>query len=299
MSKIKPNFGVLILGYNRPGFLTQTLKQLQENTDLSETQMFFSLDGPRFENDLHLVRRCEEIFSRYGASCAFVEHYYSELNLGLRRKVIASVTEALKTTDRLLVLEDDCLLGESSLQFYNWAFERLASITEAGTISGTYFGPSRGKKAFLADRFSSWGWAIDKETWNGFITSKFAKVPLQSLTKELRTLTDSVPSPYGLEYRKISRNLNRLDSWAIPFDLFLRSEHLKTIKPTVNQIRNIGFGESATHTQKGFSLSIGTGYFDAEGATLVDARESRLLETVEAWYKSARLFREVITPRKT
>ena len=297
MSKTKPDFGILALGFNRPELLERTLHSLQSKSSLSVANLFLSLDGPRNNKDTQAVTECREVFDQFAKKMHDVTKLYSDTNQGLRAKVIESVTEAFKTVDKLLVLEDDCLVGESSIDFFSWAFEQMNSRDGIGVISGTYLGPSKPNKAFLAKRFSSWGWATNRQTWQRFLNSSYSQVPLVELHSEIARLTAKDPLPYRYEYRRNSKNLSKLDSWAIPFDMFLRSENLLAIKPIVNQIQNIGFGDNATHTGRGSSLSIETGHLDVPNLQLAGRDESVKIEVAEAWSKFRKLAKELLFRR--
>ena len=293
-TKTKPEFGILVLGFNRPKFLDTTLSSLKSNSNLSEANLVFSLDGPRENKDAQLVKECKKVFDKFDRQVHHATKLYSEINEGLRTKVIQSVTEAFKTVDKLLVLEDDCLMGGSSLGFFSWGFQQMDSKNDIGVISGTYLGPSKPNKAFLAKRFSSWGWATNKQTWDRFLESMYSQVPLVELKSEILRLTHEDSFPYRYEYRKISKSLSKLDSWAIPFDMFLRSENLLAIKPTVNQIQNLGFGNNATHTGRGFALSIETGSLSIPELALSGRDESFNIERAEAWSKFGKLAKELL-----
>ena len=294
MAKTKPEFGILILGFDRPKVLERTVESLKRNSSFSEANLVLSLDGPRDNKDVEAVTECREVFDQFAREIHQVTKLYSDTNQGLRIKVIESVTEAFETVDKLLVLEDDCLIGEISLDFFNWGFEQMNARDDTRVISGTYLGPSKSNKAFLATRFSSWGWATTKETWHRFLESSYSQVTLSELKSEIARLTAKDPFPYRYEYRRITKNLNKLDSWAIPFDLFLRSENLLAIKPTVNQIQNIGFGDNATHTARGSSLSIEAGGLDVPKLQLAGRDESVRIERAEAWSKFGKLAKDLL-----
>ena len=297
MAKTKSEFGILVLGFNRPELLEKTLDSLGTNSNLSETHLFLSLDAPRDNRDVQAVTHCRKVFDEFAEEIDQATKLYSDTNQGLRTKVIESVIQAFETVDRLLVLEDDCLIGESSIDFFNWGFEQMDSRDYLGVISGTYLGPSKLSKAFLAKRFSSWGWATSKQTWQRFIYSRYSQVPLVELKSEIARLTSKDPFPYRYEYRRILKNLIKLESWAIPFDMFLRSEDLLAIKPTVNQIQNIGFGDHATHTGRGSSLSIETGHLDVSKLQLAGSDELVKIERAEAWSKFGKLAKELLFSR--
>ena len=124
------------------------------NSSLSKTDIFLALDGPRDERDAQAVSECKKSFDQFSQGFGKASKLYSGTNKGLRTKVIESVTEAFKTVDNLPALEDDCLIRESSLDFFNWGFERLNSKDDIGVISRTFLGSTESNKAFLTTRFS-------------------------------------------------------------------------------------------------------------------------------------------------
>ena len=297
MAETRPEFGILVLGFNRPTVLGKTLDSLNKNSSLTSTNLFLSLDGPRDVKNDQAVSQCEKVFEDFAEGLDNSSKFFSDTNKGLRTKVIESVTEAFRTVERLVVLEDDCLVGKSSIDFFNWGFEQLEARDSVGVISGTHLGPSKPNEAFLSKRFSSWGWATNKQTWQRFLESTYLQVPLVELYSEIARLTAQDFFPYRYEYRRISKNLSKLDSWAIPFDVFLRSENLLAIKPTVNQIQNIGFGDNSTHTDRGSSLSIEAGHLDISKIQLAGRDESVKIEVAEAWSKFRKLAKELILRR--
>ncbi len=294
MSKTKPDFGILILGFNRPDVLEKTLSSLRAFADFSEAHVFLSLDGPRENDDISLVQTCMKKFDLFAEEIPKASKLYSPQNQGLRNNVMNSVTEAFGTVQKLLVLEDDCAIGKTTIEYFNWGFHQLAVRDDMGAISGNYLGPKKTNQAFLAKRFASWGWATNKKTWQGFMESEYSQLPIAKLRADLVRLTKNDPLPYKYEYRKMSKRLEVLDSWAIPFSLFLRSEQLLTIKPTLNQIHNIGFGVGATHTVRGNSLSIETASIDHSSLNLLSPAGSRAIERREAWTKFSRLAKELV-----
>jgi len=294
-SKTGADFGILLLGFNRPLLLQKTVSCLKAGSDLSRANVFLSLDGPRNSGDIEMVRMCEKILDQLAGELPNACKLYSSRNQGLRNKVISSVSTALGEVDSLFVMEDDCLISDTGIDFFNWGLQQLDSRKDVGAISGTYWGSGRHDQAFLAKRFSSWGWATNKAIWQGFLDSKYSQLPLIELVTDIANLTKDDPLPYKYEYRQISKNVTGLDSWAVPFDLFLRSENLYTLKPTTNQIQNIGFGEAATHTVRGASLSKGTVSLDGSNLTAASLTESIKIERAEAWSKFANLAREALS----
>ena len=290
--------GVLILGYRRPHLLRRSLEALAEHKTNEELFVFFSLDGPSHPNEQEVVNASKKVFEEASLRLRPTEKMYSTHNRGLRQNVMVSVSSALEKVDALIVIEDDCLVGPSSLDFFRWGLTLMKTQIEVGVISGTYLGKREFNSAFYANRFSSWGWATNRDTWEEFLSHSFSKQPLAELKPEIKRLTKHAPLPYRYEYWQITKNLENLDSWAIPFDLFLRSQGLRSIKPAVNQIMNIGFGDQATHTSRGSTLSIRPGVLICDSLAMVDESTSTKLESGEARDKFGSLLREILFNRR-
>ena len=296
MSLPSKKLGMLVLGFNRPILLDKTLSSLSEFTDIQNLDFFLSLDGPRDLEEKIRVDSCEYIFNEFAQHTTSSFKYFSRRNRGLRDSVVSGISRAFedKDIDYLIVVEDDCLFGPSTLNFFKWGFLKMSQLDEIGAVSGSYFGTHKSRVGYTAHRFSSWGWGTNRSVWQSFLNDTYSKARISSMGSDLRSLTRRTPLPYQYEYARIIQNLNKLDSWAIPFDMFLRSNGLLTIKPTVNQIQNIGFGEDSTHTGRGSSLSIAAEYLDVSKIHLASRHDSARIEGFEAWSKLGRLTKELL-----
>lgn len=296
MSPPSKKLGMLVLGFNRPFLLHKTLSSLKEFTELRDLEFFLSLDGPRDSEEKTKVDSCRDMFDEFAQQSTSFSKYYSQWNRGLKESVVSAVSSAFEDTniEYLIVVEDDCVFGPSTLDFFKWGFQQMSRLDEIGVVSGSYFGNDTSLVGFTAERFSSWGWGTNRSVWQDFLENTYAKASIESLGPDLKYLTKRAPLPYRYEYTRIIKNLRKLDSWAVPFDMFLRSKGLLTIKPTINQIQNIGFGEDATHTGRGSSLSIVVDYLDVSKIHLASRHRSKRIELFEAWSKFGKLTKEAL-----
>lgn len=297
MSPPSEKFGVLVLGYNRPNLLDRTLTSLMDLTEVRDLKFVLCLDGPKDSSEKNKVEACRDIFDAFAETTKSSLKNYSQQNLGLKDSVVLGISRAFedKDIDYLIVLEDDCIVGPSTLDFFNWGFEQMSQRDDIGVVSGSYFGKHKPTVAFTCNRFSSWGWGTNRSVWQRFLKDRYSKARVSSLGVDIWSLTKKAPLPYRYEYIRIIQNLRKVDSWAIPFDMFLRSKSLLTIKPTVNQVQNIGFGADATHTRRGSSLSIEVEYLDVSKIQVASRHESKRLETFEAWSKLGKLTKEMLS----
>ena len=292
--------GVLVLGFVRPELLQRCLEALTGNLEQESVHAFFSLDGPRDNRsgDLELIKSCQDVFGEFESKFSRVTWLVSEQNQGLRKKVLESVDKAFDEVDALIVLEDDCLVGTNSIGFFTRSLREFASEKTIGAISGTYLGPNLGPASpsiFGAKRFNSWGWATWKKNWKDFRSSKFSNSLLVELKGEMKRQTKTYPLPYRLEYSRMRKKANNLDSWAIPFGLFLKSQNLRTLKPTSNLVTNAGFDLDATHTRRGSYLSRQSASPTFQNYSLPKRAVSDHIEAFEAWRKLVLLSLELLT----
>lgn len=296
MSPAATNFGVLVLGFNRPMLLARNLNSFLEFAELRNFDFFLSLDGPRDSDEQTKVDACRDVFDEFAKHTRSSVKYFSQANRGLRDSVVTGITRAFedKDIDYLVVVEDDCVLGPSALHFFDWGFQQMSLRDDIGAVSGSYFGSHKSAVCFTATRFSSWGWGTNRLVWQSFLNYGYSKANVSPLGAEIRHLTKRAPLPYQYEYSRMNKNMRKLDSWAINFDMFLRSKRLLTLKPTVNQIQNIGFGADATHTGRGSSLSIDVGYLDLSEIQFAGQPESKRIEGLEAWSKLWKLTKEIV-----
>lgn len=284
------SIGVLVVGYKRPESLRRCLSQLEEHFPLAGLNFFFALDGAKSDLDGPFVASCEAVFESFGESLSPQLRLFSTVNLGLKTRVSSSVSACFELVEWLIVLEDDCEVGSDTFSFFEQALSLLSHSSEIGAVSGSYFGPPCGQRIFLSRRFSSWGWATDKRTWQNFTASGALTMSSAELSNAMALLTKRAPLPELLEYSRLRKALPNLDSWAIPFDLFLREQHLLVLKPTTNQIRNTGFSEEATHTEVGLSSRVRTsGKSRALPLSPMGGIPSHLLSHLDASFRLLRL----------
>ena len=116
--------------------------------------------------------------------------------------------------------------------------------------SGTYLATRKFGYPCVVIRLRSWGSATNRETWRKFLEARYSQFRLVEILSETPKLTANQPLPYSYQCSKILQNSQKLDSWAIHFDMILRSVNLFVIRQAINQIQNIGFGEKRHSNRK-------------------------------------------------
>ena len=180
-----------------------------------------------------------------------VKTLYQQENLGCRRAVSTAITWFFDNVDAGIVLEDDCLPAESFFRFCSELLVRYRDDMRVGMISGN----NHGFKLYdssLSYSFSKhgaiWGWASWRRAWARYDA---CTRPLSSKDEELVKRNISTHREYVDRWWQEAEKSIRgeLDSWDFLWAVTRYSNSFLSIRPKVDLVSNIGFGEEATHTK--------------------------------------------------
>lgn len=240
---------VVLVGFRRPEFTAEVFEQIRR---AAPARLFLVMDGPRPNNpgESTLVEKTRAVAENVDWPCQ-VTKIYADTNMGLKRRVSSGLTEVFSHVDRAIILEDDCVPSPEFFEFCTELLERFLDNPDVGLISGA--ARLRGR-AFNADSYvfsrdvRIWGWATWSRTWNGFVASG----DLERDWKEADVPRIARNFPTSARKRSIEGMLRAgatLDSWALPFAIHCVTKGLSNPVSGVNLVRNIGFGETSTHTR--------------------------------------------------
>lgn len=210
---------ILLLIFNRP----DTTKAVMESIRRARPErLFIAADGPRASAPGE-ERLCEEA-RRHAANVDWpceVQTLFRGENAGCAINVSSAISWFFEHVEEGIVLEDDCVAGES---FYPFCTELLAyyrHTPEVMHIAGTSFqyGRRRGRASYYLSRYPNlWGWATWRRAW--------------------RMYDFSLRPSWKLE-----------DTWGTQWQLSIEKHNGLAVVPNRNLVKNIGFGEAATHTR--------------------------------------------------
>jgi hypothetical protein len=236
---------IAVFAYKRPEHLRRTLQALLANPEAAESQLTVFCDGPKNEADRVSVEAVRALARRVHG-CASVSVIESGRNLGLAQSMMRGVTEMLRHHDRLVVLEDDLVVGPRFLRYMNDALRCYADDERVASIHG-YLYPvaARMPETFFLRGADCWGWATWSRAWRRF------RADAVQLLAELRRrglepafdLDGSYPYARMLEDCIEGRN----DSWAIRWHASVFLDGGLTLYPGSSQVQNIGADGSGVH----------------------------------------------------
>jgi len=238
---------ILFLVFNRPN-LTQKVFETIRNCQPS--RLYVAADGPRphKSGELQLCAETRKIVEQVDWDCA-VRKLYREENLGCGRAVSEAITWFFEQESEGIILEDDCLPDASFYPFCREMLERYRDNDKVGSISGNNFLPPAMQVAtpYSFSKYAQiWGWASWARFWNSY------DFELSGEEEEWEEIIHRVnPIEYHARYwievfRAMKSGL--LDTWDYQVIFSAWKSGFVHVYPSRNLISNLGYGETATHT---------------------------------------------------
>lgn len=236
---------VVIFSYNRPEHLDSILKSLSSCEFANETKVYLYIDGPRNRSDKQAQTLFDSIIDRYRFIFLEFVVYKRKKNVGLRKSLIAGITELLHKYDRIIVLEDDLELSPNFLAFMNDSLTFYENQLEVSSVSG-YTNAISSVSDFdnyFHLRPCSWGWATWANRWDKVDWDYKPKNNLEwcKLWWKCKFVGDDI----FRMFRQL--HLKKNNSWAISWTIHNIISKKYASYPKVSKVKNIGFGELATH----------------------------------------------------
>lgn len=213
--------------------------------------LYVAADGPREgnEKDKLLCEATRKVISKVDWKCT-VRKDFSDVNLGLRKRMSSAISWLLVHEEAGIILEDDCIVDLSFFRFCEEILKKYKNDERVMSISGDNFqyGRKRTKYSYYFSGYAHcWGWATWRRAWKHYDD----KMKLWPEIKKGNWLNDISGGEISALYWKRIFDLvykNNIDSWAYRWQYSCWLQSGLTILPTVNLVTNIGFGKFATHT---------------------------------------------------
>lgn len=240
---------VCLFTYNRFEETKQTIEALQKNYLAKDSCLYIFSDGAKdnsMNENVKEIRKYLKTISGFKS----IEIIESDNNKGLKRSIIEGVSQVIEKYKKVIVLEDDLITSPNFLNFSNQALDFYKNNKHVYSISGfTLDLPSLKcveKDYYLYKRISSWGWSTWIDRWvtidwnvNDYESFKW------NFIKQLRFAKIGSDLPFML-WKQMN---GKIDSWAIISCYNQFNRDLVTVYPTISKVKNIGYGELATHTK--------------------------------------------------
>lgn len=233
--------------FNRPD---ATERVFAEIARAKPRRLLVVADGPRSTSEAERCFAARAVIEQVDWDCEVLTNF-SEVNLGCKRRVASGLDWVFDHCDEAIILEDDCLPHPTLFRYCAELLEKYRGDERVMMISGDSFLGERdtnGYSYYFGYCFHIWGWATWRRAWRHYDVD----MKLWPELKETAWLSDILVREDLVNYwRNIFDKVfaGGFDTWDYQWFYTCWSQHGLAIIPNVNLVRNIGFGEMATHTR--------------------------------------------------
>ncbi len=240
---------ILLIIFNRPAqtkLVLGSIKQYQPPT------LYVAADGPRpgSVSDEQNCAAARLLINEIDWPCE-VKKLFRDTNLGCKKAVSGAITWFFEQEEEGIILEDDCLPGESFYTFCNSLLEKYRNDHRVMHIAGSnlQFGKQRGDGSYYFSCLSSiWGWASWRRVWQNY---DVAMKGFQEFD-EGKWIYNIIPDKNTADWiMGVTRLIyqNQIDTWDYQLGFSILINNGLCITPNKNLVSNIGFGENASLTK--------------------------------------------------
>lgn len=246
-------YPIILFAYNRPVHTLRVLEALKCNTLAEQSHLHIFVDGPKADASAQTIEQIDEVREvvKRDKWCGSVEYHISQTNIGCRDSIINGISEVLKESDAVIVLEDDIITSPHFLSYMNGALEYYKDMQSVFSISGWNYPENRLNlpenykyDVYLSLRLLNWGWGTWRNRWNKVDWSKdFISDFLSdtTLVEAFNRAGDDMSIMLQDEYE------GRSDAWDIQFAYNHFKQGAYSIVPCVSYTQNIGLDGTGSH----------------------------------------------------
>lgn len=248
MSELQLNVPVAFIIFNR----LETARQVFNAIALAKpAKLFVIADGPRPEKtgEDQICQSVRDIIKSVDWECQVLTNF-SEANLGCKKRVSSGLDWVFSLVEEAIILEDDCLPDQSFFGYCQELLARYKDDSRIAMICGSNPNPQQSKTSdsFHFSRYPLiWGWATWRRTWRNYDVKMLAWPLIRKSGALFDILGDEKASLYWQDLFD-AVYADRIDTWDYQFVFSCFIQYQLAICPSHNLIKNIGFGEGATHT---------------------------------------------------
>ncbi|MFM6082737.1 MAG: glycosyltransferase family 2 protein [Dolichospermum sp.] len=239
---------VAFIIFNRPDTTKRVFEAIRQ---AKPPKLLVIADGPRADRpgEAEKCAVARAIIEGVDWECEVLTNY-SDVNLGCKIRVSSGLDWVFNTVEEAIIIEDDCVPHITFFQFCEELLELYRHDERIMTIAALNV-PLSGKMSEYSYTFSCynriWGWASWRRAWKYFDVDMklWTKVREEKFLNSLLGDNSAVNFWHDIYQQVYERGLN---CWGYQWTFACWIQNGLTIIPNVNLVKNIGFGESATHT---------------------------------------------------
>ena len=240
---------ILFLVFNR---LDTTILVFSAIKKIQPSKLYIASDGPRESRpeEIKAVNDVREfLLSNIDWDCEILT-LFNVSNLGCKKSVSNAINWFFDQEEMGIVLEDDCLPSQSFFQYCQELLYKYEHDQRIFLITG--YNKQNEWKVTENDYFFSnlggiWGWASWRRAWEHYdvnLSDIDYFISQDGFQKSLGNYLGDLKQ--HMIYNSVIRD--NVDTWAMQWGYARHKNNALTCIPSVSLIKNIGFGENATHT---------------------------------------------------
>lgn len=253
MFESKYDLSVLLIFFARPDTLKEVFREVKK---ARPSKLFLACDGAResVAGESQRVEVCKKIVSDIDWDCEVFTRY-SDVNLGCGRGPETAISWAFEHTDKLVILEDDCVPAESFFPYMKEMLDYYENDNRIGIISGfNHFQKwDCGANSYCFTKYgATLGWGTWKRVWDkydfhvNFIRDEYCEKLLRNDIANKKSMLSRIKSWKTANVQTYEKKVNY---WDIQFGFVKYSQSYLCVVPKTNLIYNIGVGIGSTHTE--------------------------------------------------
>jgi len=242
---------VAFLIFNRPDTTARVFREIARAKPL---KLFVIADGPRsnYPTDVEKCADSRAVIERIDWPCEVMKNY-SDVNLGCGLRPANGISWVFDQVEETIILEDDCVPHPTFFRFCEELLERYHDDERVMMISGRNNLPDQKRRPYSYSFrciMSCWGWATWRRAWEHFDMEMRLWPAFRTTSWLVDILGNTGVVKYWHEiFDKAHADARLADYWDYQWAFACWAQNALTAVPNTNLIRNVGFGETATHTR--------------------------------------------------
>ncbi len=255
-SSVSSDTAVLMIVFNRRADAEKVLNAVRE---ARPSRLYIAADGPRpgRPDDIAKCADTRAVVDLVDWPCEVKTRFLDE-NVGCGLGPKTAIDWLFEHEESGIILEDDCVPHPTFFRFCHELLEKYADDSRVMMVGGNLhvkgWQPLNGASYAFSNHGFTWGWATWKRAWVKYdydlrdlpqvmdekIVNHLFTSPLERRYRmgKIKEVYDAIQA-YGRE---------KISVWDYQWDYARFVQNGLCIVPGVNFVRNIGFGEDATHT---------------------------------------------------
>jgi hypothetical protein len=254
MAEFLFNTPVLLIIFNRADTTKLVFDAIRK---ARPPRLYVAADGPRphVASDQQKCAEARKIVEKVDWPCE-VKTLFHDKNLNCGKAPSTAMSWFFENEEQGIILEDDCLPSQSFFRYCQELLEKYKDDSRVMHIGGNNFLGGWRNDPDYSYYFSRsghiWGWATWRRAWQTFDFDILLYTKLKEKGFFDHFFLNRLEKIYRLrKFDKTVANRGKVDWWDYQWDFARFSNSGLAVVPGKNLVKNLGFGEGATHTVNG------------------------------------------------